>query len=74
MTTRARLYAQLAIVCDCDAAALLHEYEMDPTGQPVVPTEAELDEAVHLSTVGDSLFARAKELGFSGGTDAAFAD
>ena len=68
MTDRARLYAQLAFVCDRDAAVLTHEHEWPP----VMPTTGELGEAAYLTAIGDDLFARAEALGFSGGINAAF--
>ena len=68
MTDRARLYAQLAFVCDRDATMLAHEHEWPP----VMPTMGELEEAAYLTAIGDGLYARAEALGFSGGTTAAF--
>jgi len=64
----ARLYAQLGFVAMIDAARLRHEYEWPP----VEPTSDECAQAAHLDGVADALFNRARELGFVGGTDAAF--
>lgn len=75
ITARARLYAQLAFVADCDAAALRHEYELCPlTNCPIIPTSEELSEAARLDAIAESLFGEARILGFSGGTDAAFGE
>ena len=65
-TKRARLYAQLGFVAETDAARLRHEYE------DVQATAEEREEAARLDRVADGLFARARALGFDGGTDAAF--
>ena len=68
MTKRARLYAQLGFVALADAAALRQDYAWPP----VALTEADREEAARLDGVADGLFDRARALGFTGGTDAAF--
>jgi len=78
--SRATLYAQLAFVFDRDAAKARHlcrcrQRDCEDCAWPArrpAPTVQEHAEADRLEHVGHDLWQKACELGFSGGTDAAF--